>query len=111
MKEVDMKNSAPHSRKLLEYLQNGDFQIEFSWINKSTLAVIDPLREKILINLALHLVETDVHEYLHLQYPKMDEKTICQRTEKMLARTSRKDIQLLGERLIELILTQEENLN
>ncbi len=87
-----MKDQAPCSRKLLEYLKDGEFEIKFCWINKSTLAIIDPLKERILINLALHLVETYIHEYLHLQYPNMDEKSICQKTEKMLSRVSKQDI-------------------
>lgn len=104
-----MKNLAPNSRKLLEYLQNGDFEVQFSWINKSTLARVDPASERIVINLSLHLVETFIHEYLHCQYPKLDEQTICRKTEKMLSRISRRDVRLIGEILINLLLTQTED--
>lgn len=48
-------------------------------------------------------------EYLHCQYPKLDEQTICRKTEKMLSRISRRDVRLIGEILINLLLTQTED--
>lgn len=104
-----MNNLAPSSRKLLEYLQSGEFEIQFSWIDKSTLARVDPASERIVINLSLHLVETFIHEYLHCQYPQLDEQAICRKTEKMLSRISEKDIRRIGEMLVNLLLTQTED--
>jgi len=58
-----MRKGLVTTKRMLEYLENGDFEIKFSWIDKRTLALIDPAKEVILINLHLHLTESYIHEY------------------------------------------------
>ena len=44
-----------------------DFDVEFTWINKTTLGLIDPYQSIIKINLYLLIAETLMHEMVHWQ--------------------------------------------
>lgn len=88
-------------KKLLEYLEDGEYEIKFSWIDKETYGEINHSKAIIMINLPLLLVLRFVHEVLHDEYPDLDEQSIINKTDRMIKRMTKAEIILVATKLIE----------
>ena len=92
-----MKKRNREFKKLVKYLEDGEFEVRFSWINKRTLGLVEPRRDAIILNLELHLVETYIHEYLHIQYPKLEEEVVEEKTRQVISRMNKEEILILAD--------------
>jgi len=91
----------------LNFLESGEYEIEFKWINKNDRGGIDNEKKIITINLLLLLTETFIHEFLHYQDNTPDEEKILLKQKKLLNRMSKNDIQAIGKKLTDLLFTQK----
>ena len=57
--------------ELLDLLE--EYAIEFCWIDKSTVGLIDPVNRVVKINLYLLIAETLMHEMIHNKFPDLNE--------------------------------------
>jgi len=58
-------------KDLLNLLE--EYDVEFCWIDKSTVGIIDPEDDVVKINLYLLIAETLMHEVMHNKFPNLDE--------------------------------------
>ena len=84
---------------ILEFVRESNYDIEFRWINKTTMGYIHPARQKIYINIILSVVDTFLHEYLHEKYPDLDEDKIVEKTIALTRRMTKKQILKYEKRL------------
>lgn len=50
-----------------------EYDIEFCWIDKSTVGLIDPENDVVKINIYLLIAETLMHEIVHNKFPYLSE--------------------------------------
>jgi len=103
-----MKKRNLEFEKLMEYLEKGDYKIQFSWINKRTFGRVEPCKEAIVINFELHLVETYIHEYLHQEYSYLEEEVVEQKTKRIISRMKKEEILTLADWLGEIYWENRE---
>ena len=60
--------------KPIDFLKSGEYDLEFKWINKKTLGLIDPETRKITMNIELLFSYLFVHEFCHDEYPQEEEQ-------------------------------------
>ena len=73
-----------------------EYDVEFSWISKETLAQLFPKEKKVKINLEGMLAYVFTHEFLHQQHPLMEEEEIIARTERYYNRMTKQEIVILA---------------
>ena len=78
-----------------EFLESGEYEIKFEWINKQTYGLIDREKQIIYLNFYLLIIETLVHEYLHYSSGSDNEKFIEKKTDKVVDRMTVKEIKKL----------------
>lgn len=77
-------------RKIKEFLKENE--LFFRWINKRTYGLFEEDKQRVTINLELHILETTLHEYLHWRFPKKGERWIEKETDRRLKRMTVKEI-------------------
>ena len=93
--------------ELEEDVEYGEYGIQFAWINKSTLGIVDPLAEQVVINFELFLVETFVHERVHMRYPELSEEEVIEKTRHILRKMTVQKIKSVSEHLLNLFRVQK----
>lgn len=61
-------------KKIKDFIREVEFEI--GWTSKKSVGVYDPKEDTVIINIYLLVVETVIHEYMHYQYPKLEEDKI-----------------------------------
>jgi len=77
-------------KKIKECLKEND--LFFQWIDKKTYGLLEEDKQKITINLELHILETFIHEYVHWRFPDKGERWVEKETERRLKKMTRKEI-------------------
>ena len=83
-----------------KFLNDGEYEIEIGWIDKTTDGIIVEDAKKITLNLYLMLTSTMVHEMMHALFPAMSERRIETKTRKYILKMSVEEIQQLAEELL-----------
>lgn len=78
-------------KKIKECLEENE--LFFKFIDKQTYGTLEEDKQKITINLELHIVETFTHEYLHWRFPNKGERWIEKETDRRLKKMTVKEIQ------------------
>ena len=77
-------------RKIKECLKENE--LFFSWINKQTYGLMEHDKQRITINIELHVLETFLHEYIHWRFPDKGERWVEKETNRRLKRMPIKDV-------------------
>jgi hypothetical protein len=78
--------------KIRKFLKDGEYDIYFAWTGKNTFADLHHEPPTIRINMFLQICELFLHEWLHIEYPRLNEKAIVKLTRKRLNRLTKKEI-------------------
>ena len=93
-------------KKAVRDLEQGNYYIDFAWIDKQTHGMIEG--DAITLNIALILTEIYLHEWLHNEdsNPLKTETKIWDSTQQLLDCMTRADIEKIGNRLLEHLFTE-----
>lgn len=89
--------------RLLNFLDNGDYSVSCRWTNKRTWGITMHDREEVYLNVHAVLTHILLHEYLHVEYPRMGEEEVCTRTDRAMQRLSKRAIVEVGERVLTML--------
>lgn len=88
-------------KKILEFLESRECEVNFGWLGKNTFGQLDYEKDVITINILLLLAATYIHECLHYLYSEKSEEEICEMTNKALNRLPVSLIKKIGIKLLE----------
>lgn len=81
-------------------LKESEYEVMYKWLGKNFFGEIDYVEEKIYINIYLFLAEVYIHEMLHEQFITLNEKQIKIKTNRAIARITKKQIMRLARQLL-----------
>lgn len=74
------------------------------WLDKRTFGLCDTETKEIWLNLDLLIVDTYLHEQIHLEYPSAAENWVIQETARRLKRMKVETIEMLAWELLQQLL-------
>ena len=85
-------------------LETGEVEVKFGWIDKKTLGCLLNTENDsiVVINVALHIVDTYIHEWVHYINPGLTEKQVVAKTQLIINSLKVKQIQGIFNRLAKL---------
>ena len=90
-------------KRLLNFLDDGDYAVSCRWIDKYTWGITRHDSEEVHINVHAVLTHILLHEYLHVEYPRMSEEEVSERTDRGMQRLSKRAIVELGEKVLDML--------
>ena len=94
-------------KDLLELLE--EYDVEFCWIDKSTVGLLDPEDGVVKVNLYLLIAETLMHESMHNKFPNLDEVEIERKARIKIQQMSVKKIKKMVDFIVAIRRTDEES--
>lgn len=100
-KEVDQQlETGRGTMTALEFLKSRKYGVEFRWMGRFYFGEFNYQKGRIAINLALFVVDTFIHEWMHKRFPRLAECQIKAKTDRYLSRMTLREINALYRALM-----------
>jgi hypothetical protein len=87
-------------RTCQQFLKSGSCKLQFKWVNKKTLGVMDYDRNTITLNILLMVVGVYVHEWIHHEHPDWSEERVEKSENRRMRKMTAKEIKSLGKEIV-----------
>jgi hypothetical protein len=86
--------------ELLRFLRDRNYEVVFGWTNKKDWGLMEPDKQRIIINVELIFAELLAHEFSHIKYPdEKDENVIWEKARKIINRMTIREVREIGKTL------------